>query len=386
MQSGAARHVTRGNFATIGYMFVVLHTLFGGIGFISLIVMEVSEREKFYCFGDSNFNETYKTKLDKACLSRYNGFYHSCMSFPVFFGLSFGLAPIMSVAYGVGVWEDVANIASSCDGNQSDLRNQNSSKIFRCYFGHHIARSLFGIISTVLQHTVLYPHGFSYEYDCNINVTSLYCENNTASVKQFWSVYISIINVAVTVAFLFEMIYLLNRLKVLNRPSGLDHELVCVYFLRKPYNEREPREFSLAQETSDRNGEANNQPTTSRLDGSIDEKQNNGNQENFTQDPILSDNIENRSEMNPQPDNCNQNNDRSAQGTSDRNVEANNQPTASRLHGRIDENQNNGNQEDFTQDCLSDNISARIMLDVGSQDDNNHNRNQSNIYGYCSVV
>ena len=52
--------------------------------------------------------------------------------------------------------------------------------------------------------------------------------------------------------------------------------------------------------------------------------------------------------MNPQPDNSSQNSDRSAQGTSDRNGEANNQPTASRLIGRIDEDQNNGNQEDFT--------------------------------------
>ena len=353
--------------------------LFGGIGFSAMMFMQLTESEKFYCFGDSNFNETYKTKLDKACLSRYNDFYESSVSFPLFFGLSFGLASIMSVAYTLGVWKDVANIASSCEGNQRDLRNQNSSKIFHCYFGHHIARSLFGIISTAFQHTMFYPHRFSDEYDCNINVISLHCENKNAPVKHFWGMYLSIITAAVTVAFVCEMIYLINHLKVLNRPTGLDHELVCVYFLRKPYNETEPTEStSLAQETSDRNGEAKNQPTTSSLDGSIDENQSNGNQENFTQDPILSGKIENRSEINPQPDNSNQNSDPSAQGTSDRNGETNNQPTASRLNGSIDENQNNPNQEDFAH--------VRIMSDMDPQDDNNQYRNQSYIYGSCSVV
>ena len=80
----------------------------------------------------------------------------------------------MSVAYAVGVEKDVANIASSCDGNQSDLRNQNSSKNFRCYFGHHIARSLFGIINLysfiayIISIAYSPSYGFGYEYDCNI--------------------------------------------------------------------------------------------------------------------------------------------------------------------------------------------------------------------------
>ena len=356
-------------------MFVIVHFLFGGIGFTAMIVMKLTESEKFYCFGDPKFNETYKTKLDKACLSRYNSFYHSYLPFSVFFGLSFGLALIMSVAYALGVWNDVANIASNCDGNQNDLQNQNSSKIFCCYFGHHIARSLFGIIFTVLQHTVFYPHGFSYEYDCIITGTSLHCENDTASVKQFWGIYVSTVTGLATAAFLWEIIYLIDHLKVLNRLSGLDYELVCVYFLRKPYNERESTEFSLSQETLDRNGEANNQPTTSYQN----------NEENCIQGPILSDNIENRSELNPQRDNSNQNSNRSAQGTSDRNGEANNQPSTSRLDGRIDENQNNGNQEVFNEDLLSDNL--RIESDLGpDQDNSNQNSNESYIYDYCSVV
>ena len=384
MQSGAAKHVTKDNFATIGYMFVVLHMLFGGMGFIAMIVMQFTESEKFYCFSDPNFNKTYNTKLDKLCSSRYNEFYHATsVPFPLFFGLSFGLASAMSVAYAVAVGKDVANIASSCDRNHGDLRYQNSSKISRCYFVHHIARWLFGIISTVLQHTVLYPHGFSDQYDCNINVISLYCKNAIASVTKFWSIYLSIVNVVVAVAFLCEMIYLINHLKVLNRPSGLDLDLVRVYFLRKPYIEREATDISLARETSDGNDEVNNQPTTSRL---IDENQNNGNQENFTQDPILSHNIESRSEMHLLPDNSNQNSDQSAQGTSDRNGEANNQPAASSLNGRIDEDQSNGNQEDFTQDCVADDINTGIISDLGAQDNNNQNRNQSYFDGSCSVV
>ena len=85
MQSGVAKHVTKDNFATIGYMFVILHMLFGGFGFIAMLVMQLTESEKFHCFGDSNFNGTYKTKLDKVCLSRYNSFDHPCsVPFPLF--------------------------------------------------------------------------------------------------------------------------------------------------------------------------------------------------------------------------------------------------------------------------------------------------------------
>jgi hypothetical protein len=111
-----------------------------------------------------------------------------------------------------------------------------------------------------LQHTFYYPNGFDLKFSCNLppaevnshniikapgnvtqvnNITSVSCENPTASEKKLFATIVSTINVIFAFFILVEVIFLWRRSPVLNCRSGAgwscDTEFVKSYFLRKPY-------------------------------------------------------------------------------------------------------------------------------------------------------
>jgi hypothetical protein len=81
----------------------------------------------------------------------------------------------------------------------------------------------------------------------NLNSTFVKCENSTASEKWLWNIIVSTTSVIFAAVILVEVIYLLPRLPILNRRSGVrqicDTQFVATHFLRKRYivpHERQP--------------------------------------------------------------------------------------------------------------------------------------------------
>ena len=175
--------------------------------------------------------------------------------------LSIGFTVLASVIYSLGVSSRVEEIERTSDGSDEPRTDSEVTYqrfyVFYFYFLHLVVHSLFGILFTVLQHTMFYPSGFDFEFSCNLpttdvisqnmsrpngelNNTSIACENSSASEKQLWSVIVSVLNTVFALITLGEVVYLIwRRFPILNCRSEVDWscdtEFITVYLLRKRY-------------------------------------------------------------------------------------------------------------------------------------------------------
>jgi hypothetical protein len=251
-------------FGIVAYVCVIGHSLCGFVFTAVTAALTASENGKFSCSVDAKSTATYKKQVDQACFARYDQAYNSPLPLYGFVLLSTGFIFLVSVVYSLLAYARVDEIESSyerqTDGEaEHHGQNRRTIYVFCCYFLHLILRSLFGIIFTVLQHTYFYPSGFDLKFSCNLpptdqvtpnintpknvshnlNSTLVKCENSTASEKWLWNIIVSTTNVIFAAVILMEVIYLLRRLPILNRRSGVgwscDTQFVITYFLRKRY-------------------------------------------------------------------------------------------------------------------------------------------------------
>ena len=274
-------------FGVVAYVCVIVHFLCGLVFTAVTAGLRSSENGKFSCSVGAKSTTTYKKQVDQSCFARYDQTYNSPLPLYGFVLLSIGIPVLVSVIYSLIVRIRVDEIESSTgrqNAAEDESAGQNSRTVyvFYFYFVHLILRSLFGIMSTVLQHMYFYPNGFDFKFVCNLSpmptdqvkttkstgknisrnlngstLPSVNCENATASEKRSWSICVSVINIIVTIVILVEVIYLLRRLPILKSRSGSaysnDYEFVIKHLLRKPYiNLSNPPDQELARnETSE---------------------------------------------------------------------------------------------------------------------------------------
>ena len=190
--------------------------------------------------------------------------------------MSTGLIVIVNIIYSLGVSRHVYEIEQTSSGSDesaiADEETRQGLYVFYFYFFHLVTRSLFGIVFTVIQYTVLYPDGFDFEFPCTLRVsdvtpqisnnssigklnsTSVVCENTSASEKQIWSVIVAVSNTVFALIPLGEVIYLLRRFSIFNCRSQFDWsndtEFITVYVLRKIYGQID---YELANITNHNN-------------------------------------------------------------------------------------------------------------------------------------
>ena len=256
-------------FGVVAYICVIVHVLCGLVFTAVTAALRSSENGKFSCSVGAKSTATYKKEVDQSCFARYDQTFNSPLPLYGFVLLSIGIPVLVSVIYSLIVRIGVDKIESS-NGRQNGVEDESAGQnsrtvyVFYFYFVHLILRSLFGITSTVLQHMYFYPNGFDFKFVCNLSpmptdqvkttkstgknvsrslngstVSSVNCENATASEKRSWSICVSVLNIIVAIVILVEVIYLLRRLPILKSRSGSaysnDYEFVIKHLLRKPY-------------------------------------------------------------------------------------------------------------------------------------------------------
>ena len=261
MIDAAKDYLTPKSFGWVAYVCVIVHFLCG-LAFIGVTSeLRKGEFAKFGCTVDKQSTAAYKTSVEKTCYSRYEQTYNSPLPLYGFVLLSIGFTVIVSLVYSLGVSTRVEEVEKT--SNESGPPTADSEEtsegfyVFYFYFFHLVVRSLFGILFTVLQHTVFYPRGFDFEFSCSLptpdvtlrrgnntfigksNNTLIACENSTASEKQVWSVIVSVLNTAFALIILGEVIYLWRRFPTLNCRSDVgwtsDTEFITEHLLRKRY-------------------------------------------------------------------------------------------------------------------------------------------------------
>ena len=259
-------YLIRKRFGIVAYVCVIVHSLCGLALSAFTTFLRISENAgKFFCLVDGKSTTTYKKQVDQECFARYDQDYNSPLPLCGFVPLSIGVAVLVSVIYSLIVSTRVDEIESrherQIDGKTVNRgQNRKTVYVFYTYFVHLVLRGLFLITLTVLHHTYFYPNGFDFKFSCNLppadrlssnintpknasrnlNGTLVTCENATASEKWISGTFVSVINSIVAVVILGEVIYLLPRLPILNRHSGVgwsgDSKFVIEYLLGKQYN------------------------------------------------------------------------------------------------------------------------------------------------------
>ena len=251
-------------FGIAAYVSGITHLLCGLAFTAVTAALRSSENGKFSCSVDAKSTATYKKQIDQSCFARYDQTYNSPLPLYGFVLLSIGLPVLVSVIYSLIVSTRVDEIESNYErqnGGQDENQEQNrrTVNVLYFYFVHLVARSLFGIIFTVLQHTYFYPNGFDFKFTCNLpptdqvtttknvpknvsqnlNNTSIDCESQTASEKRLSGIIVSILNIIVALVILVEVIYLLRCLPILKSPTeavwSSDDKFVIDHLLHKRY-------------------------------------------------------------------------------------------------------------------------------------------------------
>ncbi|CAB3979458.1 Hypothetical predicted protein [Paramuricea clavata] len=263
-------------FGVVAYVCLIVHFLCG-LAFTAVTsALRAGEFGKFSCTIGTKSTAAYKSYVEKTCYSRYEQIYNSPLPLYSFVSLSIGFTVLASVIYSLGVSSRVEEIERSSDGSDEPRIDSEVTcqrfYVFYFYFLHLVDRSLFGILFTVLQHTIFYPSGFDFEFSCNLpttdvtsqigsnmsvgelNNTSIACENSSAPEKQLWSVIVSVLNTVFALITLGEVVYLIwRRFPILNCRSKVDWscdtEFITVYLLRKRYVRVEHELSSIGNNT-----------------------------------------------------------------------------------------------------------------------------------------
>ena len=254
-------YLTPKSFGWVAYVCVIFHLLFGLALFGVVLELRNGEFAKFGCAVDKQSTAAYKTSVEKRCYSRYEQTYNTLLPLYGFVLLSVAFTVLVSVIYAWRVRDRVEEVDRTSNENGEPTADSEETSqgfyVFYFYFFHLVVRSLFGILFTVLQHTVFYPRGFDFEFSCSLpapdvtlrrgnntfigksNNTLIACENSTASEKQLWSVIVSVLNTAFALIILGEVIYLWQRFPTPNCRSDVgwssDTEFITVHLLRNQY-------------------------------------------------------------------------------------------------------------------------------------------------------
>ena len=264
-------------FGVVAYVCLIVHFLCSLIFTAVTSALRTSEIGKFSCSVGVKSSTVYKIYVEKTCYSRYEQAYNSPLPLYGFVLLSFGSSVLISVIYSLGVSTRIEAVERILNTNdQSGINSEETDYrfyVFYSYFVHLIVRSLLAILCTVLQHLVFYPSGFVIKFGCNpptshvnnqignytssgdgLNITSISCENPTASEKQLWSVTVSVLNTAFALVALGEVVYLFGQkfpfLKCTSNPGwSCDNEFITTHLLRTQYVQPED-ELSIIVENA----------------------------------------------------------------------------------------------------------------------------------------
>ena len=179
----------------------------------------------------------HKTKVDKACYSRYQQNYNSPLPFYCFVMLSIWFPIIVAVIYSLWARRRVEEIDTNnepqtdCEA-EIQVQKKGTLYVFYFYFFHLVIRILSGILFTVLQYTVLFPNGFEFEFRCSLpptlfnsnkvknssasplNSTSFTCENSIAYEKTLCWVIVFVLNTGFAPFVFVEIIRLCRRFPI----------------------------------------------------------------------------------------------------------------------------------------------------------------------------
>ena len=265
MMDAVKEYLAPKRFGVVAYVCLIVHFLTGLALITVTSTLRAGEFGKFSCRVDKGSTAVYKIYVEKTCYSRYEQAYNSPLPLYGFVLLSTGLIVIVSVIYSLGVSRRVDDIDKTLSRSDESTAVGEETRqglyVFYFYFFHLVARSLFGIVFTVMQYTLFYTHGFDFDFSCTLpafdvndvtpqipnnssigkfNNTSIACENTSASEKQIWSVMVAVLNTAFALIALGEVVYLFCRRFAIFRCCAQvewsnDTEFVTVYLLRKTY-------------------------------------------------------------------------------------------------------------------------------------------------------
>ena len=168
----AAKFLAPKRFGVTAYVCLIVHFLCG-LAFIGVTwELRKGEFAKFGCTADKQrAPAAYKSSVEKICYARYEQAYNSPLSLYAFVSLSIGFTVFVSLIYSLGVRASVEKIdraLNESDEPRTDIEGTSEGfYVFYFYFFHLVARSVFGILFTVLQYTVFYPRGFASKFNCN---------------------------------------------------------------------------------------------------------------------------------------------------------------------------------------------------------------------------
>ena len=259
MMDAVKDYLTPKTFGILAYVCSIVQVLCGVVFTGITVALKEGEAEKFTCYVPPKSTLIYKTQVSKACFSKYQQHYNAPLQFYIFVLLSTWFPIIIALVYSLWVGRRVDQVDSTINETQADGEADNQVQnitfyVFRLYFIHLAIRVLCGVLFTILQHALLFPRGFDFEYGCNlpptvlptkipkntsvselINTASIACEN--ASDKHTMWVIISVFNVVFAFIIFVEIICLCRRFPVCKYITGkeCDTEFIKVYLLREEY-------------------------------------------------------------------------------------------------------------------------------------------------------
>ena len=240
-------------FGTWVYICSIVHVLCGVVFTWITAALKEREAEKFTCYVSPESTLIYKTQVDKACFSKYQQHYNTPLPFYIFVILSTWFPIVVAVIYSLSARHRVDQVDSN-DGEADNQVQNRTFYVFCLYFVHLAIRVLCGVLFTVLQHVLLFPRGFNFEFGCNLPPTVLPTKipkntsisqlNNTASIacenssdKHTMWVIISVFNAVFAFIIFVEIIRLCRRFPVCKCITGkeCDTQFIKDYLPQKEY-------------------------------------------------------------------------------------------------------------------------------------------------------
>ena len=248
-------------FGILAYVCSIVHVhcslIFIGIA----IALKEGEAEKFTCYVPPESTLIYKAQVDKACFSKYQQHYNAPLPFYIYVLLSTWFPIIIALVYSLWVRRRVEQVDSNINETQADGEAANQVRnrtfyVFRFYFIHLVLRVLCGALFTILQHALLFPKGFDFEYGCSLPrteftsnipknasvsqlnstfITPVGCENAKAPEKHTLWLIVSVFNALFAFIIFVEVIRLCQQFSVFNYIIGkeCDTKFITVYLSRK---------------------------------------------------------------------------------------------------------------------------------------------------------
>ena len=197
MMDAVKDYLTPKTFGILAHVCSIVQVLCGVVFTGITVALKEGEAEKFTCYVPPKSTLIYKTQVSKACFSKYQQHYNAPLQFYIFVLLSTWFPIIIAVVYSLWVRRRVDQVDSTINETQADREADNQVQnrtfyVFCLYFVHLAIRVLCGVLFTALQHVLLFPRGFHFNYGCSLPPTVLPTKipkntsigglNNTASI------------------------------------------------------------------------------------------------------------------------------------------------------------------------------------------------------------